>query len=88
MQIREAQLAQFNYILVVGEQEQTTQTVNVRTRDNKVHGEHPLKSVIEIMSKERSSRSIVGLFGGKDGALEAHPDGKPDAANNNGQNAS
>uniref|UniRef100_A0AAQ5ZC58 threonine--tRNA ligase n=1 Tax=Amphiprion ocellaris TaxID=80972 RepID=A0AAQ5ZC58_AMPOC len=36
--IRNAQLAQYNFILVVGEKEKTSNTVNVRTRDNKVHG--------------------------------------------------
>lgn len=46
--IRNAQLAQFNYILVVGEKEKASNTVNVRTRDNKVHGEI---SVDELMSK-------------------------------------
>lgn len=63
MQIREAQLAQYNYILVVGEKEQVAETVNVRTRDNQVHGEHTLSDVIEVMSKERSKRSLTGLFG-------------------------
>lgn len=38
VQVREAQLAQYNYILVVGEAEKTNRTVNVRTRDNVVHG--------------------------------------------------
>ena len=37
-QEREAQLAQYNYILVVGEAEKEACTVNVRTRDNVVHG--------------------------------------------------
>lgn len=37
-QVREAQLSQYNYILVVGEQESKNRTVNVRTRDNVVHG--------------------------------------------------
>ena len=37
-QVREAQLAQYNYILVVGEAEKEACTVNVRTRDNVVHG--------------------------------------------------
>jgi threonyl-tRNA synthetase len=36
--VREAQLAQYNYILVVGESEKASGTVNVRTRDNHVHG--------------------------------------------------
>jgi len=39
--VREAQLAKINYILVVGEKEQKGNTVNVRTRDNKVLG--PIK---------------------------------------------
>lgn len=38
VKVREAQLAQYNYILVVGEEEKTARTVNVRTRDNVVHG--------------------------------------------------
>lgn len=36
--IREAQLAGYNFILVVGDKEQETQQVNIRTRDNQVHG--------------------------------------------------
>ncbi len=35
-QVREAQLAQYNYILVLGEEEKRNGTVNVRTRDNQV----------------------------------------------------
>lgn len=35
-QVREAQLAQYNYILVLGEEEKKNGTVNVRTRDNQV----------------------------------------------------
>ncbi|XP_030378017.1 threonine--tRNA ligase, cytoplasmic-like [Scaptodrosophila lebanonensis] len=46
--IRNAQLAQFNFILVVGEKERSSGTVNVRTRDNKVHGE---VSIAELMIK-------------------------------------
>lgn len=73
-QIREAQLAQYNYILVLGEKEQAADTVNVRTRDNHVHGEHALSHVIEIMSKERDTRSLQGLFGG-DAAAGGGADG-------------
>lgn len=36
--IRQAQLSQYNYILVVGQAEVEGDSVNVRTRDNKVHG--------------------------------------------------
>ncbi|KAH0810890.1 hypothetical protein GEV33_011898 [Tenebrio molitor] len=45
--IRNAQLAQFNFILVVGEKERSSETVNVRTRDNIVHGEIGIKELIE-----------------------------------------
>ncbi|KAJ8958632.1 hypothetical protein NQ318_016357 [Aromia moschata] len=45
--IRNAQLAQFNYILVVGEKERSGNTVNVRTRDNIVHGECSVDLLIE-----------------------------------------
>ena len=34
--IRTAQLDQYNFILVVGEKEEANETVNIRTRDNKV----------------------------------------------------
>ena len=36
--VRDAQLAQYNYILVVGADEAQNGTANVRTRDNAVHG--------------------------------------------------
>lgn len=45
--IRNAQLAQYNFIFVVGEREKTSGTVNVRTRDNKIHGEFQIAQVIE-----------------------------------------
>jgi len=44
--IREAQLEQYNYILVVGEEERSTNTVNSRTRDNVVHGSKTLDEII------------------------------------------
>lgn len=65
--VREAQLSQYNYILVVGDKERETGTVNVRTRDNQVHGEHPLAEVLEVLRRERDERSLVGLFGGSEG---------------------
>ncbi|XP_065166807.1 threonine--tRNA ligase 1, cytoplasmic isoform X1 [Atheta coriaria] len=45
--IRNAQLAQFNFILVVGEKEKSSKTVNVRTRDNIVHGECSIDDLIK-----------------------------------------
>ncbi|XP_036953008.1 threonine--tRNA ligase 1, cytoplasmic [Acanthopagrus latus] len=55
--IRNAQLAQYNFILVVGEKEKTSNTVNVRTRDNKVHGERTVEECIERLKQLKSSKS-------------------------------
>lgn len=56
--IRNAQLAQYNFILVVGEKEKNSNTVNVRTRDNVVHGELSLPSLIEKLSKLKETRAV------------------------------
>lgn len=45
--VRNAQLAQYNYQLVVGETEQTNESVNVRNRDNKVEGEIKVDELVE-----------------------------------------
>lgn len=55
--IRNAQLAQYNFILVVGEKEKTSGTVNIRTRDNKVHGERTVSETIERLQQLKRSRS-------------------------------
>lgn len=44
--IRNAQLGLYNFILVVGEQERTHSTVNVRTRDNRVHGQFNIPDLV------------------------------------------
>ncbi len=54
--VREAQLAQIPYILVVGEKEQTDKTVSVRTRDNVVHGEKKVDAFITEIKKEIENR--------------------------------
>uniref|UniRef100_A0A671Y5G4 threonine--tRNA ligase n=1 Tax=Sparus aurata TaxID=8175 RepID=A0A671Y5G4_SPAAU len=54
--IRNAQLAQYNFILVVGEKEKMTNSVNVRTRDNKVHGELSLAEVLARLTLLKQSR--------------------------------
>ncbi|NXM57834.1 SYTC2 ligase, partial [Illadopsis cleaveri] len=56
--IRNAQLAQYNFILVVGEKEKASNAVNVRTRDNKVHGEISVSSAIEKLKKFKTSRIL------------------------------
>ncbi|NWX84941.1 SYTC2 ligase, partial [Nothoprocta pentlandii] len=55
--IRNAQLAQYNFILVVGEKEKADNAVNVRTRDNKVHGEISVSSALEKLKKFKSSHT-------------------------------
>merc|ERR1712141_945761 len=56
--VRNAQLAQYNFIFVVGEKEQQNGTVNIRTRDNKVRGEKSLEQVKELF-KELSEKRIL-----------------------------
>lgn len=49
--IREAQLAGYNFILVVGDKEQDTQQVNIRTRDNQVHGAKSLVAFVDDVKR-------------------------------------
>jgi threonyl-tRNA synthetase len=60
--VREAQLAQYNYILVVGEQEKNEKTVNVRTRDNVVHGMWKLDDLLEVLKTESNTRQPSDAF--------------------------
>lgn len=52
--IRNAQLEQYNFIVVVGEKEETNNTVNIRTRNNKVSNfssvlkRQPSKNYLEL----------------------------------------
>lgn len=56
--IRNAQLAQFNFILVCGEKEAANGTVNVRTRDNKVRGEIKLDEFIRRLRSLRDDMTL------------------------------
>jgi len=56
--IRSAQLEKINYILVVGDKEQENQTINVRTRDEKILGEMKLSDLIKQMKQEVLSKEI------------------------------
>ena len=70
--VREAQLSQFNYILVCGNAEKAARSVNVRTRDNVVHGECSLDRLKEALIEEKRTRSLVSLFDKKkEGGEEA-----------------
>jgi threonyl-tRNA synthetase len=54
--VREAQLSQYNFILVVGAQEAEAKAVNVRTRDNEVKGTMSVPELIAML------KDLVGKF--------------------------
>ena len=49
--VRNAQISQYNFQLVVGEAEATNGTVNIRTRENKVEGEVKVDDFIDNLKK-------------------------------------
>ena len=55
--VREAQMQKINYILVVGDNEQKNETVNVRTRDNVVHGEKKPDDFLKAIMEEIKEKS-------------------------------
>uniref|UniRef100_A0AAQ5ZWH9 threonine--tRNA ligase n=1 Tax=Amphiprion ocellaris TaxID=80972 RepID=A0AAQ5ZWH9_AMPOC len=55
--IRWAQLAQYNYIFVVGDKERDGGSVNVRSRGGKQLGRRPTEEVLKDLMKLRDSRS-------------------------------
>uniref|UniRef100_A0A8C6TFU0 threonine--tRNA ligase n=1 Tax=Neogobius melanostomus TaxID=47308 RepID=A0A8C6TFU0_9GOBI len=60
--IRSAQLAQYNYIFVVGEKESESGTVNVRSRTGKQLGRRTLEEVMAALTNLRDTRSNVDEF--------------------------
>jgi threonyl-tRNA synthetase len=50
--VRDAQTDKVNYILVIGEREVEARSVNVRTRDGKVHGTRVVDELIKELQKE------------------------------------
>uniref|UniRef100_A0A8D3AYL1 threonine--tRNA ligase n=1 Tax=Scophthalmus maximus TaxID=52904 RepID=A0A8D3AYL1_SCOMX len=60
--IRSAQLAQYNYILVVGDKERESGTVNVRSRQGKQLGRRPTDDVLTSLTLLRDTRSNLDEF--------------------------
>lgn len=60
--IRNAQLMQYNYMLTVGDKELENRTINLRTRDNVVHGELDMKAFIANIEKESAAKSLTSYF--------------------------
>ncbi|KAI5237221.1 Threonine--Trna Ligase 2, Cytoplasmic [Manis pentadactyla] len=56
--IQNAQLAQYNFILVVGEKEKTNNAVSVQTRDNKIHGEISVTCAIDKLKNLKKSHAL------------------------------
>ncbi|MES2123037.1 MAG: threonine--tRNA ligase [Chlamydiota bacterium] len=69
--IRNAQLMQYNYMLTVGDKEMENRTINLRTRDNVVHGELALADFIDAIQKESAERSLTSPFA-KEATHETH----------------
>lgn len=60
--IRSAQLAQYNYIFVVGDKESESGTVNVRSRGGKQLGRRPTEEVLTSLTELRDTRSNLEEF--------------------------
>ncbi len=60
--IRNAQLCQVNYMLTIGDKEVENRSMNLRTRDNIVHGEVDLHYFIDALKQEEMNRSITSCF--------------------------
>merc|ERR1712176_1358706 len=51
--VRNAQIAQYNFQLVVGKSEVENGTVNIRTRENRVEGEKKVEEMIDMFKRLR-----------------------------------
>lgn len=60
--VREAQLAQINYILTIGDKEAEKNVVSVRTRANQVVGEVEIPHFIEKLQQEIATKSLQPYF--------------------------
>lgn len=56
--VRNAQVAQFNFILVVGEKENNTNKVNVRTRDGTIYGQIDVDELIVRLNELSRKRKL------------------------------
>ena len=66
-------------VQVVGKKEEDEKTVNVRTRDNKVHGMVSWDELSKVLLEEKSTRSLTSCFG-KGHANNAEPKQAQEAA--------
>ncbi len=60
--IRTAQLAQVNYIIVVGDKEEKLRKYTVRSRQGQVFPDKEVQEILSVLQKEKSERSQMSLF--------------------------
>ncbi len=60
--VRNAQLQQINYMLIIGDKEVEHKTAALRSRDNVNHGEVEIASFIETLTEEDHSRALLSPF--------------------------
>lgn len=60
--VRNAQLEQINYILTIGDKELENRSVNLRTRDNVVHGEVNIEEFIQKITAEFKQRRSTSSY--------------------------
>lgn len=60
--VRNAQLSQVNYMLTVGDKEEEEGKINLRTRNNVVHGTMDIEAFQIAIKKEREDRSLTSPF--------------------------
>ncbi len=62
--VRDAQLAQINYIITIGDQETENHTLSIRTRNNVRKGDIKLGSFLESLKQERETKSLTSPYDG------------------------
>ncbi len=56
--IREGQISKINYLIVIGEKEEENNTINIRTRENKILGEKKVEDFLKEIVEESQERRL------------------------------
>lgn len=60
--VRNAQLQQINYMIMIGDAEEAVGSISLRSRDNRVHGQLQLDTFIKTVLEEKRKRLPTSLF--------------------------
>lgn len=60
--VRNAQLQQINYMIMIGDAEESAGSISLRSRDNRVHGQLQLDTFIKTVLEEKRKRLPTSLF--------------------------